>query len=432
MAASAPRDRFPPSIRYLAWNEAAERYSYYGMSSILALHMARNLGIPENESIAYFQVFTFAAYFMPIVGAWIADRFWGRYRTILWLSFGYVAGHATLAIWETGTGLVAGLALIAIGAGGIKPCASAFAGDQIPAEKAGLLARLYDLYYWMINLGSTLGTLTIPLLLEHVSPRVAFGVPGLAMAVALAIFWAGRRRYVFVAPAAARAAIPAGAEPGPGAGRGILRIVAVFAPVSVFWALFFQYGSSWTLQADKMRRDVLGYVIPAGQVQTLDAALVLTLIPLFAIVVYPAFERRGVRVTALRKMTVGMFVTTLSFVAAAAVQSALEGGGAPHVAWQIPQYLFLVVGEVLVSVTALEFAYSQAPARMKSLVMGLWYVTIASGSLLTAVVAWANRFQGVAYYLFFAGLMLAAAVVFALVAWWYPAAPAARHAAEAA
>jgi POT family proton-dependent oligopeptide transporter len=433
MSASGPRDRFPTSIKFLAWNEAAERYSYYGMTSILALHMARNLGIPENESIAYFQVFTFAAYFMPIVGAWIADRFWGRYRTILWLSLGYVAGHATLAIWESGTGLVAGLALIAIGAGGIKPCASAFAGDQIPAEKGGLLARLYDLYYWMINLGSTLGTLTIPLLLEHVSPRAAFGVPGLAMAVALAIFWAGRRRYVLVPPTAARAATaPAAAEPGPGAGRVILRIVAVFAPVSAFWALFFQYGSSWTLQADKMERTVLGYVVPAGQVQTLDALLVLTLIPLFATVVYPAFERRGVRVTALRKMAVGMFVTTLSFVAAAAVQSALEGGGAPHVAWQIPQYFFLVVGEVLVSVTALEFAYSQAPARMKSLVMGLWYVTIASGSFLTAVVAWANRFQGVAYYLFFAGLMLAAAVVFALVAWWYPAVPAARRAAEPA
>jgi POT family proton-dependent oligopeptide transporter len=433
MSASGPRDRFPTSIKFLAWNEAAERYSYYGMTSILALHMARNLGIPENESIAYFQVFTFAAYFMPIVGAWIADRFWGRYRTILWLSLGYVAGHATLAIWESGTGLVAGLALIAIGAGGIKPCASAFAGDQIPAEKGGLLARLYDLYYWMINLGSTLGTLTIPLLLEHVSPRAAFGVPGLAMAVALAIFWAGRRRYVLVPPTAARAATaPAAAEPGPGAGRVVLRIVAVFAPVSAFWALFFQYGSSWTLQADKMERTVLGYVVPAGQVQTLDALLVLTLIPLFATVVYPAFERRGVRVTALRKMAVGMFVTTLSFVAAAAVQSALEGGGAPHVAWQIPQYFFLVVGEVLVSVTALEFAYSQAPARMKSLVMGLWYVTIASGSFLTAVVSWANRFQGVAYYLFFAGLMLAAAVVFALVAWWYPAVPAARRAAEPA
>ena len=163
--------------------------------------------------------------------------------------------------------------------------------------------------------------------------------------------------------------------------------------------------------------------------RTLDALLVLALIPLFATVVFPALERRGIRVTPLRKMTAGMFVTTRSFVAAGMVESALQAGRTPHVAWQVPQYLFLVVGEVLVSVTALEFAYAQAPARLKSLVMGLWFVTIASGSLLTAVVAWLNRFQGVAYFLFFALLQLAAAAVFALVAWWYPAAPAARRAA---
>jgi POT family proton-dependent oligopeptide transporter len=90
------------------------------------------------------------------------------------------------------------------------------------------------------------------------------------------------------------------------------------------------------------------------------------------------------------------------------------------------------VGEVLVSVTALEFAYSQAPAKLKSFVMGLWFLTIASGSLLTAVVAWLNRFHGVAYFVFFAALQLAAALVFALVAWWYPAAPPVRRAAEPA
>jgi POT family proton-dependent oligopeptide transporter len=441
MPASAPRDRFPPSIKYLAWNEAAERFSYYGMTSILALHMARNLGIPENESIAWFQVFTFAVYFMPLAGAWLADRYWGRYRTILWLSFGYVAGHATLAAWESPAGLVVGLGLIAIGAGGIKPCASAFAGDQIPPEKGRLLARLYDLYYWMINLGSTLGTLLVPVLLDHVSPRVAFGVPGIAMAAALAVFWAGRDRYLFVPPARGPAPGPAPVREARGpvslaalgdaprrqrdalrgeTGRTLLRIVAIFAPISVFWALFFQYGSSWTLQAEKLDRDVLGYLVPAGQVQTLDAFLILTLIPLFATVVYPALERRGVRVTALRKMAAGMFLMTFSFVGAALVQAALEAGSAPHVAWQVPQYLFLAVGEVLVSVTALEFAYAQAPPRMKSLVMGLWYVTIAGGSLLTAVVAWLNRFQGVAYFAFFAALQLAAAVVFALVAAGYP------------
>jgi proton-dependent oligopeptide transporter, POT family len=431
---TAPRDRFPASIKFLAWNEAAERFSYYGMTSVLALYMARNLGLPEHRAIAGFQAFTAAVYLMPIAGALLSDWLWGRYRTILWLSFGYVAGHATLAIWESGTGLLVGLGLIAIGAGGIKPCASAFAGDQIPPGKDALLSRLYDLYYWMINLGSTVGTLLIPLLLDRVSPRVAFGVPGLAMAAALVVFYAGRGRYVHVPPARTAPPPAPSDAPEPPARGAILRILAIFAPVAAFWALFFQYGSSWTLQADRMRRDVLGFQLAAGQVQTLDAALVLTLIPLFAVFVYPAVERRGVRVTPLRKMAVGMFVMVLSFVAAALVEARLADGSAapPHVAWQIPQYLFLAVGEVLVSVTALEFAYGEAPRRLKSLVMGLWYLTIASGTLLTALVAWANRFQGVAYYAFFAALMLVAAIAFALVAWWYPSAPARSGAAEAA
>jgi POT family proton-dependent oligopeptide transporter len=206
----------------------------------------------------------------------------------------------------------------------------------------------------------------------------------------------------------------------------------VFAPVTVFWALFFQYGSSWTLQAERMDRHLFGFQIAAGNVQTLDAAMVLTFIPVFAVWVFPALERRGVKVTALRKMSVGMFVTVLSFVAAGAVESALQGGAALHVAWQIPQYVFLVIGEVLVSVTALEFAFSQAPRHLRSVVMGLWYVTISAGSLLTALVAWLNRFHGAAYYAFFAAMMLGAAFVFAVVARWYrpvEAAPSAEVAA---
>ncbi len=415
-SAPAPRDRFPPQVWFLAWNEAAERFSYYGMASILALHMVRHLGFRENEAIAGYQLFTAAVYLTPIAGAILADRLWGRFHTILWLSFGYVAGHAVLAFWEGRAGLLVGLTLISVGAGGLKPCASAFAGDQIPPGRESLVARLYDLYYWMINLGSTASTLVVPLLFERGNARLAFGVPGIAMAVALVVFWAGRRRYVRVPPGPPPAS-SAGAER---TSRIVLRVAAVFAPVLGFWALFFQYGSSWTLQADKMRRDVLGFEIPAGSVGTLDAALVLLLIPLFAIVVFPALERRGVRVSALRKMTAGMFVMVLSFVAAAAVQAALEAGLAPHVAWQVPQYVFLAVGEVLVSVTALEFAYSQAPPHLKSVIMAMWYLTIWAGSLLTAAVAWLNRFQGVAFFGFFAALMLVAAAVFAAVAWWYP------------
>ncbi|HET9552386.1 MAG TPA: MFS transporter [Anaeromyxobacteraceae bacterium] len=422
-ATTAAPERLPGQIWYLAWNEAAERFSYYGMSSILTLHMVKNLGLAEHDAIGGYQLFVFAVYAAPLVGALLSDLLWGRYRTILWLSFGYVAGHATIALWEGPAGLVAGCLLIALGAGGIKPCASAFAADQVPA-RGRLVERVYNLYYWMINLGSFGSTLLIPWLFDAYGPRVAFGVPGVAMALALSVFWLGRGRYVRQ-PVVRRA-------PGGGSFAATVRsagwVALIFAPVAAFWALYFQYGSAWTLQADKMDRVVAGFEISTGQVQTLNATLILLLIPVFSLFVYPAVARLGVGVTPLRKMTAGMFVTVLSFVAAAVVEGWLQAGGRPHVAWQLPQYVFMGVGEVLVSVTALEFAYTQAPPQAKSFIMGLWYLTISAGSLLAAVVARLNRYQGVAYYRFYAWLMLGAAVVFAAVALVYrPVAPAAAE-----
>jgi POT family proton-dependent oligopeptide transporter len=156
---------------------------------------------------------------------------------------------------------------------------------------------------------------------------------------------------------------------------------------------------------------------------SLNAIFVLTTIPIFAGLVYPALQRRGRKVAALKKMEVGMFVTVLSFLWVMGVQIALEAGLHPHVAWQVPAYLFLSVGEVLVSVTALEFAYTQAPASMKSVIMSLWYVTIAAGSLLTAAVAKLNRFHGAYYFGFFAALMVIGALAFAWVARRYRPTP---------
>jgi proton-dependent oligopeptide transporter, POT family len=420
--AAAPAARLPRSIWFLAWNEAAERFSFYGMGSILALHMVKHLGLAENQAVAGKSLFNAAVYLTPLLGALVSDALWGRYRTILWLSFGYVAGHAVLAAWESPLGLVVGLALIAVGAGGIKPCASAFAADQVPAGDGRAVERVYNLYYWMINLGSFASTLLIPWVFDHHGPRLAFAIPGVAMALALAVFWVGRRGYVRLPPAR-EVARAGGAPRGPGLAaslRSVARIALVFAPVAIFWALYFQYDSAWTLQADKLDGVVAGVEVSAGQMQTMNAVLILALIPAFTLGVYPAVARLGIRVTPLRKMTVGMFVTGLSFVAAAALEARLRAGGPPPpVLAQVPQYLFMGFGEVLVSVTALEFAYTQAPRVLKGLVMGLWYLTISAGTFLAALVAWLNRYQGAAYYEFYAALMLGAAVAFLLVAWRY-------------
>src|SRR4051812_10234975 len=162
MNAADKAERYPRQIFYIVGNEAAERFSYYGMTSILTIYMVKNLGFAEGIAEARFHYFTSVLYFMPLVGGFLADRFFGRYRLILWVSFLYLAGHATLAAWPGAWGLLAGCGLIALGAGGIKPCVSAFVGDQFSKEQAHLLERAYGWFYFSINAGSIVGQFLIP------------------------------------------------------------------------------------------------------------------------------------------------------------------------------------------------------------------------------------------------------------------------------
>jgi POT family proton-dependent oligopeptide transporter len=212
---------------------------------------------------------------------------------------------------------------------------------------------------------------------------------------------------------AARDRFPAEAVEG---ARAVLRVIGVFAAITGFWALFDQHGSSWVLQARQMDLGLGSYTLKPSQLSALNPIMVLAIIPLFQAGLYPWLERRGLKVTPLRKIGAGMFITTLSFAAAAVLQLLIDRGDRPHGLWQIVPYLFLTVGEVLVSVTGLEFAYTQAPRSMKSTIMSFWFLTIAAGNLLTAWVSQVNRFQGAAYFAFFAVLVFLAAVAFALVA----------------
>jgi POT family proton-dependent oligopeptide transporter len=273
------------------------------------------------------------------------------------------------------------------------------------------------------------------------------------MATSLLVFWAGRRHYVRAPPSGpnpdsflrvvshairrlgtghhgqhwlelARDRHPEEAVEG---AKAVFRVVGVFAAVTVFWALFDQHSSSWVLQARAMDLQLGSWTLAPSQLAALNPFMVMLLIPFFTWVVVPRLERRGIAVTPLRKMSAGMFVTVLSFAAAAIVQSLIDAGHAPHALWQIPQYLFLTTGEVLVSVTGLEFSYTQAPRSMKSTIMSIWFLTVGVGNLLTALVSKIDTFQGAAYFWFFAGLMLAAAIAFSGIARRYhriaPAAP---------
>ena len=199
-------NRMPPGIPYIISNEAAERFSFYGMKTILAIFMTNYLadeaGSPdlmtEGQATVWVHSFVTAVYFTPLIGSFLADAFWGKYKTIIGLSIVYCLGHLALALDETRLGLTLGLSLIAIGAGGIKGCVSAHVGDQFGKANGGLLEKVYGWFYLSINLGAFASTLLTPWLLDHYGPGVAFGVPGLLMLVATLAFWAGRNEFAHV------------------------------------------------------------------------------------------------------------------------------------------------------------------------------------------------------------------------------------------
>jgi POT family proton-dependent oligopeptide transporter len=417
----------PRGIPYIIGNEAAERFSYYGMRTVLVIYMTQYLRntsgelavLGEAQATAYYHLFGTAVYFTPIAGALLADVFLGKYRTIVSLSIVYCMGHIALAMDDTLVGLALGLGLISLGSGGIKPCVSAHVGDQFGASNAGLLPKVYSYFYFSINLGAFISTLLTPLLLEHFGPHAAFGLPGALMILATWVFWLGRRRFIHVPPGGREFLKEAFSREGVAV---MLRLAFVYLFIAIFWALFDQSGSTWVLQATKMDRNFMGIEWLPSQIQALNPILILAFIPLYNLVLYPVVARVFV-ITPLRKISVGLFIATGSFFIIAWIESRISAGQSPNIVWQLVAYTILTAAEVLVSITALEFSYTQAPLKTKSFIMSLFLMSVSIGNLFTAAVNMViqnpdgtSTLEGASYFLFFAGLMFAAAVLFIPVA----------------
>lgn len=479
--------RLPSGVPYIIGNEAAERFSFYGMKGILTVFMTKHLldsaGQPdymnEEQAKSIYHLFTAAAYFFPLIGSLLSDIVWGKFKTIMILSLGYCVGHACLAIMDLGpvTGafdmkpwMYLGLLFIAIGAGGIKPCVSANVGDQFGSQNQHLVSKVFGWFYFSINVGAMASTLLTPLLLAKYGPWAAFGLPGVLMAIATLIFWLGRHKFVHVPPAGLQKFKEETLSPdGLRAVTNLAPIFLIFIPV--FWAIFDQTGSAWVLQAEKMDRHFLGVSWYESQVQAVNPFLILALIPLFSYVIYPVVSKYLFVMTPLRRIGIGFLLTVAAFslsafieqsivdqagVAAASLWAELNQTGAadyhglvagikaakesgwtdaridahlvtmPNIAWQFLAYIILTAAEVMVSITSLEFAYTQAPRKMKSFIMGIYFLGVSLGNLFTSGVNFfiqnddgTTKLSNVNYYWFFTALMAVATVVFVVYSRFY-------------
>ncbi len=468
----------PKGIPYIIGNEFAERFSFYGMKAILTVFMTKHLldsaGQPDymgdEQAKGVYHLFTAAAYFFPIIGAMISDILWGKYKTILFISLMYCFGHGMLALMDLGpvTGawdmkpfMYLGLLFIAIGAGGIKPCVSAHVGDQFGAGNKHLISKTFSWFYFSINVGAATSSLLTPLFLAKVGPWLAFGVPGVLMAIATFVFWLGRNRFVHI-PAAGWTKFKEETF-SPEGRRALINLAPLFLLfIPMFWAIFDQTGSAWVLQAESMNRNFMGITWLESQVQAVNPILILILIPTFSYAIYPLMGR-FFTVTPLRKMGIGLFLTSTAFAlsaiietwiaagaeqAAAGIWTALGAGsgsleeaikaataagwsdaqvttalsGQPSIGWQFLAYVLLTAAEVMVSITSLEFAYTQAPKKMKSFIMGIYFLGVSLGNLFTSGVNFildgfrkedgSTMLDGASYYWFFTALMLVVAAIY--------------------
>ena len=376
----------PGGIPFIVVNEFAERFCFYGINAMLALFLVQYLHFGEAQATTWGSLFKSGAYTFALLGAIVSDVFWGKFRTVLAFSLVYAIGCVALALSRDSHALAIGLFLVAFGTGGIKPCVATNLGDQFTHENQHLIERAFSWFYLGINAGSTISILLCPWLLPRFGPQVAFGVPAAMMVVATVVFWLGRNRYAVVPPAGRVWLKDVFGLVGL---KTILNLLVIYLFITFFWSLWDQSnGTSWSLQARSVLMDKnlgFGITLLPAQVQAVNAVFILILAPFFSYVVYPLWSKLSV-VTPLRKIAVGLFVTASSFVVIAWIESRIQSGHVVSLWWQILAYAILTCGEVLVSITGLEFSYKQAPLTMKSFVMALFYLAIGMGNLFTAAV----------------------------------------------
>ncbi|CAG2113595.1 unnamed protein product, partial [Medioppia subpectinata] len=342
---SVPKLRYPRSVPFIIGNEFCERFTYYGAKTILVLYFTQIIRYSDNEATEYYHLYSSLCYFTPIIGAIIADTFLGKYRTIFYLSILYAIGNIVLSYSAVA-----------------EKSVSAFGGDQFGPGQEKHLAKFFSFFYIAINAGSLLSTSTTPIMREDVQCfgrascyPLAFGVPAVLMIVALVLFVSGRylTTYVINPPQKESILLKVVKCVFTSLGRkwfkkvpkrdhwldyaddkydaqtladikAVMRVLFLYLPLPIFWALFNQQGSRWTLQATKMDGKLGSYRMKPDQIGIVNPILIILCIPLFNYVIYPVLTKFNLLKRPLQRMVAGGVLAGVAFAICGFYQLSIE------------------------------------------------------------------------------------------------------------
>ena len=429
----------PRALTFLFTTEMWERFSYYGMRALLILYMVKHLLQPDNAenviglaalksfyesmfgplgpqplSSHIYGLYTGLVYLTPVLGGILADRFLGQHRTILLGATLMAIGHFMMAFEPL---FLLALAVLIIGSGAFKPNMSAQVGSLYSAGDPRR-DRAYSIFYVGINLGAFLAPLICGTLGEEVGWHYGFSAAGIGMTLGLVI-------YVFaiphLPPDELKKAVADGVYNKPldrNEWRSILALVALFVPTTLFWAAYEQSGNTIALWADDYTDRSINLILWRGEIpiswfQAFNPFMIFAFTP-FVIALWGWQAKQGREPSTVRKMSLGCFVLALAnlIMVIAAWRTA---GPEASWAWLLGYFAVLTIGELYLSPIGLSLVSKVSPARIVSMLMGLWLATSFTGNFMAG---WLGSFWSsmdkVMFFLMIAGVsMVAGAIILA-------------------
>ncbi|XP_061393632.1 peptide transporter family 1 [Musca vetustissima] len=455
------RPKYPIAIVFILMTKLFEAFAANGIRTILALYLRDDLYFSESLSTVLLHVFNFFGQFCPIFGAILADSYIGNIRTINGFYIIYAFGWILLVFTSlpyAGVSLIflvsVSLLLIAIGNGSTRACVTSLGAIQFQLpDQAKQLAEYFSLYYLIYYIGIFLSKIIPPMIRANTYcynknecyPAV-FGTLGSSFFMAWITFSLGRlyykseklaeesiliKFYGCIKHALRKRWNRKADDKKPSywlhyaVGRyeesfvsdvaKVLKLVKLFLPLPIYFALLAQQDSSWTFQASLMNTTIVdGLTIQPDQAKAMGPIFLFILIPLWQYVVRPLLKFLfKYELKPLHSVTVGGVFSALSFISAGILQRYIFSMPykSVNVMWQVPQFICIMLGELLLSIPGLQFAFTQAPASMKSVVTAAWFLNNAFGNLIVVIITELHMFRTQSDEFFFYAVMMVVSIV---------------------